>query len=295
MKKFASALVLLSGLALLAGCDAVTQNWLPIAADHRPVVTVAQVTGFVEDSAGNELAGAMVSNGASVTFTGSDGAFTLSNVRTGVQYITASYDNVKSQPVEIEVKGGTNTIPRIVVGATAPVSDLKSFVKFVGIFPDTLTATYSTELASPSVPGPDVVAYTTPKYTGTKEITLSLQAPPNGAGLLIRSYMVTFAASAAATLSADFSPMIRVEPGTVTSSGPLKNVIVKNVGPTTKEFAEFLDKSDTGLVEAEITLYTGDKDNQSALTAVPMHVPEKGKPDQTTAFGATVTIQRAEE
>jgi hypothetical protein len=295
MKKFASALVLLSGLALLAGCDAMTQNWLPIAADHRPTVTTSQITGFVVDTANNELAGAMVSNGASVTFTKSDGSFTLANVRTGVQYITATYDNVKSQPVEIEVTSGSNTIPKIVVGATAPVSDMKSFVKYAGIFPDTLTATYSIDIATASATESATPSYSTAKYTGTKEIQISLQAPPNGDGLRIASYRVTYAASAAATFSANFSPTIWVEPGSPTGSGPLKNLIIKNVGPTSNEFAEFLDKSETGLVEATIKLYTKDKDQQLDANAVLMHVPEQGNKDNTIPFSANVTIQRAEQ
>src|SRR5690606_3847712 len=111
----------------------------------------------VEDAAGNELPGALVSNGASVTFTAEDGSFTLSNVRTGIQYITATYDGVKSSPVEIEVRSDkSNTIPRIVVGATSPVSDKTAALKYVQIFPDTLVASYSTTVATASVEGEEV-------------------------------------------------------------------------------------------------------------------------------------------
>jgi|GEM_PF-3444249 hypothetical protein len=296
MKKIARALALVTGLTLLAGCDAVTQNWLPIAADHRPEVKLSQVTGFVLDSAGNELPGALVSNGASVTFTGDNGAFTLTNVRTGVQYITATYDGVKSSPVEIEVRGDkTNTISRIVVGALRPVSDETTAVKFVQILPDTLTASYSTTVATQSVNGEDVEvpSYGATTYPSGRDLQISLASPPNGAGTVIQSYMVTFSATAAATISSDFSPMIRVEPGSLTESGPLKNLTLKNVGPSSKEFSEALAKSGTGVVEATITLYTESKDEQTNASSILMHSPVSGNKDKSIPFKAKVTIQRA--
>lgn len=296
MMKIARALALVTGLTLLVGCDAVTQNWLPIAVDHRPEVKKAQITGFVEDSAGNELPGAMVSNGASVTFTAEDGSFTLSNVRTGVQYITATYDGVKSSPVSIEVRSDKpNTIPRIVVSALRPVSDMTAAVRYMQIFPDTLVASYSTTVATQSVGGDEVAVttYGATTYQPGREVQISIAAPPNGAGTLIQSYMVTFSATAAATISADFSPMIRVEPGTPTESGPLKNLTLKNLGPATKEFSEALAKSDTGVVEATITLYTQSKDEQAGASSIPMHVPVSGNKDKSLPFKAKVTIQRA--
>lgn len=297
MKKIARALALVTGFTLLAGCDSVTQNWFPLTgADHRPEVKKVQVTGFVEDAVGNELPGAMVSNGASVTFTAEDGSFVLSNVRTGVQSITASYDDAKSS-VDIEVRGDkSNTIPRISVGTAAPVTDKVAALKYVQIFPDTLTASYSTTVATASVGGEEVTvtSYGTTTYQAGRDVQLSLAAPPNGAGNVIQSYLVEFSATEVASISADFSPTIRVEPGSPTKSGPLKNLTIKNIGPSSKEFSEWLAKSESGTLEATITLYTASKDLRTTADLLPMHVPVSGNKNKSLPFKATVTIIRAE-
>lgn len=293
MKQLKRALFLLTGLTLLAGCDAF--GAIPLGVNHRPEVTLATITGFVEDSAGNPLEGAMVSNGASVTFTDANGAFTLTKVRTGIQYITASYDNVKSTPVEIEVRSGSNSLNKIVVPTVGRVSDFQNPVKFVGLFPDTLTASYSivTPEASPDVAPEATPSYTAAIYPDGRDIQIALASPPNGSGVLIRSYRVTYSAAEIATLSADFSPAIRVEPGSLTESGPNKTFAVKNIAPITEAFSEALHKSDSGMIEATVTLYTEDKDNQSPDKSVTMHSPESGNPDKAIPFRARIYIQRA--
>ncbi len=293
MKQFTRALTLLTGLTLLAGCD--TLGLIPLGVNHRPEVTVATVSGFVVDSVGLPLEGAMVSNGASVTFSDSSGGFTLTNVRTGIQYITATYSGVKSSPVEIEVKAGTNTISKIVVGTTGPVSDFQNPVKFMQIHPDTLTASYSISYETVKDASGDIVvppnatrSYSATRYGSGKDVEISVASPPNGAGLVIASYSITYTATEAASISADFSPTIRVEPGTLSEFGPNKNLKIKNVGPASEEFSKALNESKTGVVEASIMLYT--LDNQP----VRMHIPDSNDRDKSIPFRAKVYIQRAE-
>ncbi len=297
MNKLARALALCSGLMLLAGCDTISQ-WLPIAADHRPEVTVMQVTGFVVDAAGADLPGALVSNGASVAFTAEDGSFTLKNVRTGVQYVTATYDNVKSEPFQIEVRGDqANVITKIVVGVARPVGEGVAAVTFIQALPDTLIATYSSEIASGSTDTTyGASAYGTTATGGTgRDVILSVASPPNGMGTTIRSYSVVYEGSAVATFSADFSPVVSVFPGTLTESGPLKNITVKNVGPTSALFSQALASASAGIVTAKISLFTEPLASQPVESTVTMHLPEKGQPDKSVPFVATITLQKAEE
>lgn len=296
MKIFTQALALLTGLALLVGCDALSQNWLPIAADHRPEVKTGTISGVVEDAAGNRLPLAMVSNGASVTFTGKDGAFTLKEVKTGVQYITATYDKVKSPPVEIEVRADQNNpIDKLVVDANRPVSEKSAALKFVQVFPDTVMASYSISVATVSSETDWTIFTGTTLYGSGKDVTLSVAAPPNGAGATIRSYRVTYENNVVPAYSANFPVPVTVGPGTPTESGAIKNLAIKNVGPTSSAFSSSLNTSSAGVLEATITLYAEDKDNQPGLPSILMHKPVTGNADATEPFKTIVTIQKSEK
>lgn len=296
MKIFTKALALLTGLALLAGCDALTQNWLPIATDHRPEVKTGTVMGVVEDAAGNRLPLALVSNGASITFTGKDGAFTLKEVKSGVQYITATYDNVKSSPVEIEVRADQNNpIDRLIVDTNRPVSDKSAALKFVQVFPDTVLASYSISIATISAENDWTVLTGTTTYGSGKDVTLSVAAPPNGAGATIRSYRVTYENNAVPFYAANFPSPVTVGPGTPTESGAIKNLVIKNVGPSSSAFSTSLNSSSAGVLEATITLYVEDKDNQPGVPSILMHKPVMGNADATEPFKTIVTIQKSEK
>jgi hypothetical protein len=299
MKKFARPLTLVAGLTLLVGCEALTNNWLPIAADHRPEIKTAQVKGFVVDSAGNALPNALITNGASVTFSDSSGSFTLANVKTGVQYITASYDSVKSQPVEIEVRDDReNMIPKLVVAASRPVTDGLSAVRLIAITPETLMASYSTTVATRSENGSDVAytEYGTAAYKQTgRDVTLLVAAPPNGAGVTIRSYRVAYEDSSLPVHAADFPSVVSVAPGSPTQSGAPRALVIKNVGPTAKTFSEALAVATSSALTATITLYSADLSNQTPATSLSLHQPLPQAGDATESFRALVTLEPSEE
>lgn len=296
MKKFARPIALLAGLTLLVGCETLTQNWLPIAADHRPQPKTASVTGKVVDGTGNPLPHALVTNRAAVTFSDANGLFTLSKVNTGMQYITASFDGVKSLPVEIEVLAGQeNSIPKIVVAASRPVSEGLDAVRLLAIEPGTLTATYSAEATDSAAPvGP--VIYGAPTYPETKrDVTLLVSAPPNGAGTTIRSYRVQFDDAALPVIALDFPTIVNVAPGSPTQSGPPRVITIKNVGLNSVAFARALHTSDANALAATITLYAGSAATQATSLPISLHAPSADDSNATESFRARVIIEPASE
>jgi hypothetical protein len=288
MKKFARALALVTGLALLAGCDAVTQNWLPIATDHRPEVKTSSVSGFVEDSAGNIIPNAVVTNGASVAATDGNGFFTLTKIKVGYQSFTASYDGKTSPANMLTVKADSNPNITLKVPTVGPVSDNFQAVKLGNLSPLTLTASYSiaTTSISPVIPVPQETRYPT-----GKDLTLQLSSPPNGAGVTIKSYKVVYDDNAAPARSESFWPEVVVEPGGDFESGPIKHVLLKNVGPSSAAFSTYMEASRS--VRATISLYT-ELTPQDATTSVALHAPKKGKPDESRALEVQISIQKAE-
>ncbi|MNU01414.1 hypothetical protein D3C72_2448120 [compost metagenome] len=67
------------------------------------------------------------------------------------------------------------------------------------------------------------------------------------------------------------------------------------MGPSSATFSEVLHTSESGLIEATITLYTADKSSQTTDKIVPMHMPDSSDRDRTIPFRAKVYIQRAEQ
>ncbi len=289
MKKFARALALVSGLAFLAGCDAVSQNWLPIATDHRPEVKTSTLSGFVEDSVGNIIPNAVVTNGASVAATDGNGFFTLTKIKTGYQSFTASYDG-KTSPANMRtIKADSNPNITLKIPTVGPVSDTLQAVKLGSMPLLTLTASYSiaTTSVSPLVPVPQETRYPT-----GKDLTLVLSAPPNGAGVTIKSYKVVYDDNAAPTRSESLWPEVVVDPGGDFESGPAKNVFLKNIGPSSAAFSTYMDA--TRSVKATISLYT-ELTPQDATTSVALHAPKKGNPDDVRPLEIQISIQKAEQ
>lgn len=314
MNMLTRLLALVTGLSLIAGCASVYDQWFTLGADHRPTVETGYIKGRVVDAYGRGIAGAQVSNGAAVFFTsdgsakikaddGTDdltlttpGEFVLSKVNTGIQYVTATFDGEKSEPARILVvkkelnvtnlnAGGDNSLGDLIISTQGPLSAGSTAIKLIQVFPDTLTATFSTEIASGS---------TTPTFGGatygnqSRDITLSVAAPPNGAGQTIRSYRVEYEGPTPG-FSADFSPIEFVGPGSKTSSGPTTNLLVKRVGPTTKEFSA--DLATASIRIATIKLYTVPAANQANDKLVDMSVPTPTEASATASFEAKVTLE----
>lgn len=292
MKKFARPIALLAGLTLLVGCETLTQNWLPIASNHRPEAKTGTVKGLVVDGAGNPLPNALVTNRATVTFSDENGRFTLSKLNAGMQYITASYDGVKSLPVEIEViDGQEKPISRIVVAASRPVSEGLAAVRLVGIDPGTLMASFSFQ-ASDSADPDD--SYTPAAYPTTKQdVDLLLASPPNGAGAIIRSYRIEYDDAGLPPIPQDFPSDISVPPGNPTQSGPARLVPIRNVGFRTSAFSRAIDTSPRRALTATITLYADAASTQQE--PISLHAPMSGNGDATRSFQARVTLERAAE
>lgn len=290
MKTFVRALALLTALLLVVGCEALTRSWLPIATDRS--LTTATITGRVVDAANNVLPNALVSNGASVALTEADGTFALSDVTLGIQYVTASFDGVKSNPVEIEVKEGDNHINKLIIDVFRPVSDQSAVIKFIQVFPDTLTASYSVNVATDDIAVPPT--YSATRYNNGRDVLLTVAAPPGGSGVTLKSYRITYKDDYADPYRANFtSPMI-VGPGSMTSSGPNKNLPIKNVGPTAIQFSNNLATGSLEVVEAKITLYDVDESQQAKSEPVAMHAPIQGDKDATASFEVNVYIQKSD-
>ncbi len=284
MKRIMALTALTCALGL-SGCDAFTQMGQMVGivgSNWRPVTSTGYVTGRVLDRYGTPLGNALVSNGASasysaiqdktvtvasfsadtnVTSTGqvqiATGGFVLDGLPNGTQYITAMYDGKVSSTVPVSI---SNTRPAdagdIMIPVGGPVPDGSTALRFLGLSsPSTITLL----LASGSV---------IPTYQPSDDATLVLQTPPNGAGLSVQYYNITYYDTSGNQLNtgdvgvSNPGPLIPltnptvVSPGSRITSGPKTNVDVL-VSASTTAFLSYLNQHMA--VVAQVELYDSNK------------------------------------
>lgn len=264
MKRIAS---LLAALALaLTGCDTINQMIGIVGADYRPPLKTGAIRGKVVDRNGLALVGAKVTNGAAVYFTADDGGtvrddlydtskkstdeynkkhvltlakgeFVLTKVAgNGINYVQAEFDGQVSPPVQLYVNAATfdrtneaanyglNQLDDIKIATDEPVSSDSKLIKFVSTdIPDNVVTAASSSA--------------TLAYDHSK-VSIFLQAPPGGAGVLVKSARVTYQYTSTGNPALSTSDLgsengitrtlntVTVLPGTKTQSGQLAQVDV---------------------------------------------------------------------